>query len=536
MATLDEIVENSLYTEVKKLRDDISIVMDPTNDKIYLKKVLDVFSVPVFEYLKSHTDVHVPRVKIFWEEEDRLVVIEEYIQGTTLEELLESGKDFSGKPFTFDELKRILLELCDGLIFLHNANPPIIHRDIKASNVIITDDGLAKIIDYDAAKQYVKGKKKDTVLIGTQGIAAPEQYGFAQSDERTDIYALGKLMESMFSESAGSDGRSLSDVTSDGMNDEGAGVEKASSAEIQVKDDQVRRIVDKATKLQPELRYKSVQEMKSAIEKLLSPSERGAAKRKKAVMGALAAAVLLLLVSGAVLLMKSSGSKSDNNSSNQTSGNETSLGATLSDATSADATSDDADADDQTDVELKVKYLEGANQPIPSPDDYDMLVVKIDLDNVGEFIGFDTVKKETIFDSNSEDYPVLKNKLHDKGWMHANKSLYYIDNTMKEQRIDPEYGKYRYTLVGDKLDGDLSQYYSFGLIVKVTDEYSTRENSLEFLGTKESGVTIYPECEFTGFYEAKGCLVFMAERLIKVDSRGFYNFNESGVGTNFIDE
>ena len=66
MATLDEIVENSLYTEVKKLRDDISIVMDPTNDKIYLKKVLDVFSVPVFEYLKSHTDVHVPRVKIFW--------------------------------------------------------------------------------------------------------------------------------------------------------------------------------------------------------------------------------------------------------------------------------------------------------------------------------------------------------------------------------------------------------------------------------------------------------------------------------------
>ena len=58
MATLDEIVENSLYTEIKKLRDDISIVMDPSKDKLYLKKVLDVFSVPVFEYLKSHTDIH----------------------------------------------------------------------------------------------------------------------------------------------------------------------------------------------------------------------------------------------------------------------------------------------------------------------------------------------------------------------------------------------------------------------------------------------------------------------------------------------
>ena len=62
MATLDEIVENSLYTEVKKLRDGISLVMDPKTDKIYLRKVLDVFSVPVFEYLNSHTDVKIALV------------------------------------------------------------------------------------------------------------------------------------------------------------------------------------------------------------------------------------------------------------------------------------------------------------------------------------------------------------------------------------------------------------------------------------------------------------------------------------------
>ena len=288
MATLDEIVENSLYTEVKKLRDGISLVMDPKTDKIYLRKVLDVFSVPVFEYLNSHTDVHIPRIKAFWEEGDKLVVIEEYIQGTTLEELLEKGQDYKGDKFEFAEIKRILIELCDGLIFLHGANPPIIHRDVKASNVIISEDGRVKLIDYDAAKQFTKGKKKDTVLIGTQGIAAPEQYGFAQSDERTDIFALGKLMERMLS-----------------------GIEHSEAG-------QAEKIVEKATKLQPELRYKTVLEMKMAVERLRSPMDKASPVDKKLVAAAVIIAALLLALGFTVFRLVSGnkdGGRADNNSS-----------------------------------------------------------------------------------------------------------------------------------------------------------------------------------------------------------------------------
>ena len=66
-------------------------------------------------------------------------------------------------------------EICDGLLFLHAAEPPIIHRDIKAENILIDRTGCVKIIDYDAAKMYHKGKNRDTVLIGTEGSAAPEQ-------------------------------------------------------------------------------------------------------------------------------------------------------------------------------------------------------------------------------------------------------------------------------------------------------------------------------------------------------------------------
>ena len=513
MATLDEIVENSLYTEVKKLRDGISLVMDPKTDRIYLRKVLDVFSVPVFEYLNSHTDVHIPRIKAFWEEGDKLVVIEEYIQGTTLEELLEKGQDYKGDKFEFAEIKRILIELCDGLIFLHGANPPIIHRDVKASNVIISEDGRVKLIDYDAAKQFAKGKKKDTVLIGTQGIAAPEQYGFAQSDERTDIFALGKLMERMLS-----------------------GIEHSEAG-------QAEKIVEKATKLQPELRYKLIQEMKTAIERLKSPMDKASPVDKRLMAAAVIIAVLLLAL-GFTLFKLASGNKdggrADNNSSSDvvssTTGDADKNVAVAQTATSDDAKEEKADDAAQTDVELRVKYLEGVNQTLPSPDDYDMLIIKIDMDNVGEYIGFGKESPETLLDSNNEDYPVLKNKLHDKGWMHANALLYRIDTTTEEQKIDPEYGDCRYTLTGDKLDEDLSHYYSYALVVNVHNGDYDVECSEEYLGKTETGRSIYNGGEFTHFIEAKGYLVFMPESLLTLDSNGHYKFNGSGIGTNLIDE
>ena len=98
---------------------------------------------------------------------------------------------------------------------------------------MVTDDGIVKIIDYDAAKIYIAGQKKDTVMIGTQGLAAPEQYGFAQSDVRTDLYALGKLIERMLPGNA-----------------------------------DAKRIADKATQMDPEKRYASAAQMKQQIQRI----------------------------------------------------------------------------------------------------------------------------------------------------------------------------------------------------------------------------------------------------------------------------
>ena len=252
MTELEQICENALYDVIRVLEDGKSIVRDVPTGRLYFKKTLDVYNIQVFAYLRDHRSRYVPSIQAYWKEGDQLVVIEELVQGRTLEELLGGapgpitgpgcdqngaitgpGCDQSGLP-DFAERISILTQICDGLEFLHSAEPPIIHRDIKASNIMVTDDGIVKIIDYDAAKIFIAGQKKDTVMIGTQGLAAPEQYGFAQSDVRTDLYALGKLVERMLPDNV-----------------------------------DAKRIADKATQMDPEKRYASAAQMKQQILRIM---------------------------------------------------------------------------------------------------------------------------------------------------------------------------------------------------------------------------------------------------------------------------
>ena len=225
MTELEKLCEQALYEEIQDLGDGKAIVRDVPTGRLFYRKELAVYNPQVFSYLKDHRNRSVPRIESFREDDGKLVVIEEYVQGRTLEHLLEEAEKVreadeagtaeergdaeeakeSEDPLPFRERIRILTEICDGLAFLHGAQPPIIHRDLKASNIMLTEDGVVKIIDYDAAKVYVRGEKRDTVLMGTPGVAAPEQYGFGPSDVRTDIYGLGKLIERMLPDNADAD-------------------------------------------------------------------------------------------------------------------------------------------------------------------------------------------------------------------------------------------------------------------------------------------------------------------------------------------
>ena len=169
----------------------IYLVQHRETGQIYVKKILDVFHPGVYRSLLEHPVIGIPKIIDCIEEEHQLILIEEYISGTSLQEKIER------KELTIPDILDYIRDLCNILEHLHLRTPAIIHRDIKPSNIIITHYNRAVLLDFNAAKYYSSQKEEDTVLLGTQGYAAPEQYGFGASSPQTDIYSLGILFKEM---------------------------------------------------------------------------------------------------------------------------------------------------------------------------------------------------------------------------------------------------------------------------------------------------------------------------------------------------
>ncbi|MDD6563930.1 MAG: serine/threonine-protein kinase [Clostridiales bacterium] len=176
------------YIEISSLNETTSIVQRGSN--IYVEKKVPIELTYIYKTLISNRNKHISYIVDIFEYEDVTVVVEEFIEGETLSDIL----DIQG---TLDEVrtKNIIGQLCDGLLFLHNHN--IIHRDINPNNIMIRKDGTVIIIDFDISRSVRKGATSDTAVLGTVGYAAPEQFGFSQSDIRTDIYAVGVLANVM---------------------------------------------------------------------------------------------------------------------------------------------------------------------------------------------------------------------------------------------------------------------------------------------------------------------------------------------------
>lgn len=211
----------------------IDLVQHRETGNIYIKKILDVYNPRIYEYLMEHPITGIPRLYCLYEESGQLVLIEEFISGISLQEMIDN------RTLTLDLVIRFMSELCSILEKLHLLNPPIIHRDIKPSNIIITPCGHAVLIDFNAAKYSTDMADHDTVLLGTKGYAAPEQYGFGSSTPQTDIYGLGILLKEL-------------------------------SKALPVPTNIFDAVISKCTQLNPSDRMKAVQELKTKIEKLQS--------------------------------------------------------------------------------------------------------------------------------------------------------------------------------------------------------------------------------------------------------------------------
>ena len=117
----------------------------------------------------------------------------EYIEGDSLQKLLDGGR-----TFTVRETAEAGLSFCAILGKLHGSDPPLIYRDFKPANILIRKDGSYVLIDYGACRIFKTEASRDTKMLGTEGYAAPEQYGgWEQSDVRTDIYGIGAVLHHM---------------------------------------------------------------------------------------------------------------------------------------------------------------------------------------------------------------------------------------------------------------------------------------------------------------------------------------------------
>lgn len=184
------------------------------------------------ELLKKLSHPGLPRFKNEYKNENMLCVVREYAEGTPLDRLK--------KPLTERQTVSVGMQLCDILSYLHRQQPPVIHRDLKPQNIVMDDEGKITLIDFGISRTHNEKAQKDTVFFGTQEFAPPEQYGFAQTDCRADIYSLGVVLAWMLT--------GKTDVSG-----------------FRIKNKCLEHIVRKCTAFAPKDRYKDAKSIRRAL-------------------------------------------------------------------------------------------------------------------------------------------------------------------------------------------------------------------------------------------------------------------------------
>jgi serine/threonine-protein kinase len=184
----------------------------------------------------------------FFAEGGNWYLVMEYVDGETLEDRLERTP---GKCLALPDALHIVYQLCDVLEYLHQQNPPVIFRDLKPGNVMLTLQGDVKLIDFGVARFFKPGQTRDTVNLGTPGFAAPEQYGGkGQTDPRTDVYSLGVLLHHVLT---GYDPAATPFNLPPAQT-----INSAVPAEIEA-------IIQRAIQIAPDLRFQSMAELRQAL-------------------------------------------------------------------------------------------------------------------------------------------------------------------------------------------------------------------------------------------------------------------------------
>ena len=178
----------------------VSLMQNTSDRRLYLKKEMSSYSFGVIEWLKQHPVKNTPFIYEMIEKDGTLTVIEEYFAGSTLQELLDNGT-----LFTASAIRDMMEQLCLILSELHSVAPPIIHRAVDPSNILVTPDGTVKLLEMNAARWFMGQPESDTSLKHDPDYEAPEQRSFKESSILSDIYSIGMVMKRLLQEQAQQD-------------------------------------------------------------------------------------------------------------------------------------------------------------------------------------------------------------------------------------------------------------------------------------------------------------------------------------------
>ena len=266
----------------------------------------------VWSALGGSTCPRLPRVEATYELPDCVAVILDYVPGPTLEQVVaERGR------LQQNEAVSLAQQICEAVQELHRLG--ILHRDLTPANIIVADDG-AHIIDLGIARPLTDtaNRNRDTTALGTYGFASPEQYGFAPTDVRSDIYSLGRILGFMLTGVYPDDTR-YTPLLSDDLH----------------VTPRLRAIVERATAFEPSARYQNVTQFARALTSptdpvdsyvpayaVQRPAPNGNPRRRTVVAVAVAVVAVIAIVAAAVLIPRwIAGAGSDGGAANGTSQN-----------------------------------------------------------------------------------------------------------------------------------------------------------------------------------------------------------------------
>lgn len=211
----------------------------------------------------------IPKTYRIFEENGEVYLVREYIEGMSLAQMVLQKGGISEA-----EICRISRKICQTAEQFQNPDEPMIHRDIKPENIVVTPGGEVVFIDFGTMRSYKKDGSRDTFVVGTRGTAAPEQYGYTQTDQRTDVYAIGQTMLYMVSES----------------------YEMNQLSECAVSR-RMKKIIEKACSFEPDKRYGDAAQLRRAVEKCQANNRKKVYKKAGAVFGLIAAGYILVILS-----------------------------------------------------------------------------------------------------------------------------------------------------------------------------------------------------------------------------------------------